>query len=114
MLTIGYEADVVIKRIARQFKVSPIVIARRLLEFNRIPSEAYWDWYDDYQDEWLRIKEELRTKKTEPPSYRIRTRAKLGNALINTVIDATREGKISELDASLILNVKINNFSKIL
>ena len=51
LLTIGYEADVVIKRIARQFKVSPIVIARRLLEFNKISSEAYWDWYDDYQDE---------------------------------------------------------------
>ncbi len=114
LLTIGYEADVVIKRIARKFKVSPIVIARRLLEFNRISSEAYWNWYDDYQDEWLRLKEELRTRKTDPPGYRILTRTKLGNALINTVIDATREGKISELDASLILNVKINNFSKIL
>ena len=114
LLTIGYEADVVIKRIARQFKVSPIVIARRLLEFNEISSEAYWNWYDEYQDEWMRIKEELKSKETEPPSYRIRTRTKLGNALINTVIDATREGKISELDASVILNVKINNFSKIL
>ena len=114
MLTIGYEADVVIKRIARQFKVSPIVIARRLLEFNKISSEAYWNWYDDYQDEWMRIKEEFKSKETEPPSYRIRTRTKLGNALINTVMDATHEGKISELDASVILNVKINNFSKIL
>ncbi len=113
-LTIGYEADVVIKRIARQFKVSPIVIARRLLEFNKISPEAYWAWYDDYQNEWITIKEELKSKETEPPSYRIRTRTKLGNALINTVIDATREGKISELDASVILNVKINNFSKIL
>lgn len=113
-LTIGYEADVVIKRIARQSKVSPIVIARRLLEFNKISPEAYWNWYDDYQDEWIKIKKALKSKKTEPPSYRIRTRFKLGNALINTVIDATREGKISELDASVILNVKINNFSRIL
>jgi Zn-dependent peptidase ImmA (M78 family) len=114
MLTIGYEADIVIKRIARKFKVSPIVTARRLLEFNKISSDDYWDWYEDYHDEWLRIKEALKSKKTEYPSYRIRTRTKLGDALINTVIDATREGRISELDASLILNVKINNFSKIL
>ena len=114
LLTIGYETDVVIKRIARKFKVSPIVIARRLLEFNKISSEDYWNWYDDYQDEWIKIKEKLKSKDSEPPSYRIRTRTKLGNALINTVIDATREGKISELDASFILNVKINNFQKIL
>jgi Zn-dependent peptidase ImmA (M78 family) len=114
MLTIGYEAYVVIKRIARQFKVSPIVIARRLLEFNRISIESYWDWYHDYQEEWLKLKEDLKKRESEPPSYRIRTRTKLGYALINTVIDATREGKISELDASLILNVKVDNFSKIL
>lgn len=114
LLTIGYEVDVVIKRIARQFKVSPIVIARRLLEFNNISSGAYWDWYDDYQANWLKIKDELKARKKEPPSYKIRTRTKLGNALISTVMDATREGRITELDASLILNVKINNFSKIM
>ncbi|MFH0768091.1 MAG: ImmA/IrrE family metallo-endopeptidase [Chloroflexota bacterium] len=114
LLTIGYEVDIVIKRIARQFKLSPIVIARRLLEFDKISSEDYWEWYNDYHADWLVVKEELKKRKKEPPSYKIRTRTRLGTALINTVMDATREGKISELDASLILNVKVNNFIKIM
>lgn len=114
LLTIGYESDIVIKRIARQFKVSPIVIARRLLEFEKISPKAYWNWYEDYQQEWLQIQQKISSKKTDHPSYRIRTRTKLGNKLINTIIDASREGIISELDASLILNVKTNNFNNIL
>jgi len=112
-LTIGYEKDIVISRIAQKLKVSPIVIARRLLEFNKITSDYYWDWYDAYQKEWLTIKEKLRHAKKEPLSYRIRARNKLGIALISTVLDATNKGRISEMEASRILNVKINNFPRI-
>jgi Zn-dependent peptidase ImmA (M78 family) len=105
---------VVINRISRKFKVSPIVIARRLFEFSKITSDVYWNWYDAYQEEWHILKEKLKANKKDSPSYGIRIRTKLGKALINTVIDAAREGKISELDASLILNVKTNYFPKIL
>jgi Zn-dependent peptidase ImmA (M78 family) len=113
-LTIGYEDnDYLIKRISRIFKVSPIVIARRLLESNKIDTDYYWDWYDQYHSEWLQIKEKIKEAKKEPPSYKIRTRTKLGNGLINTVLDAAREGKITETDASRILSIKIDNFSKI-
>jgi len=114
LLTIGYEVDVVINRISRKFKVSPIVIARRLFEFSKITSDVYWNWYNAYQEEWQILKEKQKANKKDSPSYGIRIRTKLGKALINTVIDAAREGKISELDASLILNVKTNYFPKIL
>ncbi len=113
-LTIGYDDDIVIERLAHQFKISPIVIARRLLESSNISPEYYWDWYDKYQGEWLKIKEILKSKKKVPLSYKIRMNTKLGESLINTVMNATYEGKISDLDASHILNVKINNFSKII
>jgi len=111
-LTIGYSPEESIKRIARQFSVSRIVIARRLLDFGQIDKDFYWEFFNACQEEWQQIARFKRTKEIKIP-YRIRTRSRLGNRLIDTVIGAAREGRISELDASRMLNVKINNFSKI-
>jgi len=111
-LTISYSPEESIKRISRHFSVSRIVIARRLLDFGLIDKDFYWEFFDACQEEWRKIGRTKRTKEIKIP-YKIRTRSRLGNRLIDTVIGAAREGRISELDASRILNVKINNFSKI-
>ncbi len=108
----NYPLEDYIKAISRKFSVSRIVIARRLLDFNRIDNDFYWKFYEVCQDEWRQIYKTKRTKEVIIP-YRVRIRSRLGGKLIGTVIGAAREGRISELDASRMLNVKINNFSKI-
>jgi Zn-dependent peptidase ImmA (M78 family)/transcriptional regulator with XRE-family HTH domain len=101
-----------IEHVSDLFSVSRIVIARRILDLGYIDEKFYWDYFNECQIEWKKLKDILRSKKTKVP-YKIRTRSRLGGRLINTVISAAREGRISELDASRMLNVKINNFSNI-
>jgi|WetSurMetagenome_2_1015567.scaffolds.fasta_scaffold65424_2 Zn-dependent peptidase ImmA (M78 family)/transcriptional regulator with XRE-family HTH domain len=107
----AYTSDESIEKISTIFNVSRIVIARRLLDFNEITKEYYWELFNIYQEEWQHRNTNM--KKSVVP-YKIRVKYRLGNRLINTVIGAATKGKISELDASRILNVKINNFSQIL
>jgi len=102
-----------IEQVARKYNVSRIVVARRMFDLDYIDSDYYWEYYEESRTEWEQIKDKVRSKK-EHPSYAIRTRTRLGEKLINTVVLASREGRISELQASRILNVKINNLSKIL
>lgn len=114
LYTIGYDTQTVIARIARNFAVSPIVVARRLHTFQLMSRDEYWGWYNDYQDQWIALQEERKASERNPPGYATRTKSKLGRALITTVIEASRQGTISELEASHILNVKLDNFSKLL
>jgi len=111
-LNINYSLEASIGLISRQFSVSRIVIARRLLDFGQIDDDFYWEFYETCQEEWRQIYKTKRTKEIKIP-YKILTRSRLGGKLIDTVIGAAREGRISELDASRMLNVKINNFDKI-
>jgi Zn-dependent peptidase ImmA (M78 family)/transcriptional regulator with XRE-family HTH domain len=101
-----------IEHFSESYNVSKIVIARRILDLGYIDEKTYWGYFNEFQQEWEKIKEILHNKKNKVP-YAIRARSRLGGRLINTVIGAAREGRISELDASRLLNVKINNFSKI-
>ncbi len=101
-----------IERISYIFAVSTVVVARRILDLGYIDTNYYWSYYNECSLEWDRIKNAMRQKKNRP-SYRIRTRSRLGNRLISTVMGAAREGRISELDASRMLNVKINHFAEI-
>ncbi len=112
--TIGHSTDESIQRISRQFNVSRIVIARRLLDFGQIDKDFYWKFFEACQEEWQEQRNRTKRNKEIKIPYKIRTRSRLGNRLINTVLSAAREGKISELDASRMLNVKINNFAKII
>jgi len=108
--SVGYSSEETIQRISRQINVSRVVIARRLFDFERITREFYWKYVNACQEEWQKRD---KTRKLRVP-YKIRIKSRLGNKLINTVIGAATDGKISELDASRMLNVKINNFPRIL
>lgn len=104
--------DTKIDFVSKIFGVSTIVIARRILDLGYIDTAYYWSYYNERKLEWDNFKKALRQKKGQP-SYRIRTRARLGNRVISTVMTAAREGRISELDASRMLSVKINHFAEI-
>jgi Zn-dependent peptidase ImmA (M78 family) len=109
--SIAYTPKECIEKIARSFCVSRVVIARRLFSFKKITEAFYWEFYNLCQEEWR--KRQASQKKSDVP-YKIQVKYRLGNRLIRTVVGAAAQGKISELDASRILNVKINNFPQIL
>lgn len=110
--SIGYQVEDTIKRIARKFRVSTIVIARRLLDMGLISRDVYWEWYDRYRTEWEIIKEKIKKKK-EHPDIKIRIKSRLGSGLINTVLTAAQKGVISEYDAAHILKVKMGYLADI-
>ena len=110
-----YAPELAIEHIARQFNVSRIVIARRLLELDKIDYDYYWDFFNACQEEWQELRDKIKPKNKDfKIPLKIRTRSKLGNRLVNIVLGAAGEGKISELNASRLLNVKINDFHKII
>lgn len=111
--TIGYSPEDSIKRIAKEFSVSRIVIARRLLDFGELTKDFYWEFFDSCREEWRLLRNRIKKNKDFKIPLKIRIRSRLGNRLTDTLISAAREGKISELDASRILNVKIKDLSKI-
>ncbi|MDD5288482.1 MAG: XRE family transcriptional regulator [Dehalococcoidales bacterium] len=101
-----------IQLISDIYAVSTIVVARRIFELGYIERDYYWNYYNQCKSEWDKLKETIHQKKNVP-SYRNRMRSRLGNRLISTVMGAAREGKISDLEASRLLSVKINHFDDI-
>jgi Zn-dependent peptidase ImmA (M78 family) len=101
-----------IRSAAKKFQVSEICVARRLLDLNLISSDFYWDFYKLYIARLQHRKEQQRETEGGPDPA-VQNKFRLGGRLIETVIDAAQEGRISELDASQMLRVKINKFSGI-
>ncbi len=101
--SIAYLSDV--------FKVSRIVIARRLLAFNEIKSDDYWELYNQWRDEWS-IWREHQKENEGGPGYFIVTKSKLGSKLLNTVIGAAYDGRLSFTNASKLLGIKVDYFSR--
>ncbi|MDV2990271.1 MAG: XRE family transcriptional regulator [Dehalogenimonas sp.] len=117
LFTIGYDNDAVIRRIAKLAKVSPIVVAIKLFQLNKISSSEYWRWYDAYQEEWKQIKEFIqekrKRKKDSGPGYNKRMKYALGSALLHTISSAARDGLISEIEVSGLIRVKIDAFNQV-
>ena len=101
-----------IANLSRAFKVSRIVIGRRLLDVGLIDEGFYWSLYKSLQAEWRETKAAQQDGDNVVP-YVIRTVSRLGRKTIATVMEATREGYISLLEASNMLKVKIDQFDKL-
>lgn len=108
----GDDDKLTIELLSKVFKVSRIAVARRLLNYGLVSRDFYWDYYGHCQAEWEKIKAFLK-EKDGGPGYITQTKYKLGEKLISTVVSAAYTGRISELDASQILDVKINHFESI-
>ena len=110
------EFSIKIDRAAKKFKVSKICFARRLLDLQLVSKDFYWDFYKSYMAllQWQkeRQKEKQKEKPWGPDPVR-KNRYRLGHRLIETILDAANEGKISEIDASHLLRVKIDRFASI-
>jgi len=101
-----------IEEIAKTFKVSREMIARRLLDNKVISNDFYQELRHEYHDKYIESKEKKDQKMRDSeggPSYYRKTASNLGHSLIRTVVAAYLNGTVSARDATDILSVKINN-----
>ncbi len=98
-----------IQGIGRYFCVSSEVIARSLLEVNRISQQEYRKLRRFFLKEW---KEYKRKKSSGFLVYGHKRVLENGNYFSQEVLGAYQQGKILARDASGLLNVKVNHFDQ--
>lgn len=96
--------------VARWFKVSPVVAARRALDLRLITKPLFFQFYEQDQEEWRRRKAEQR-KKSGGDFYRTQD-VRLGRRFASTVVRAVREGRILYRDAYRLTDLKGETFHR--
>jgi len=95
--------------LARDWRVSRAVVARRLKDLGQISEENWRILYSTYQEEWKHRAQRLRDQEGGP-SYYVTTRSRLGNSLIKTVLGAVDAGTVTYTRASRILGIHAQAF----
>jgi Zn-dependent peptidase ImmA (M78 family)/DNA-binding XRE family transcriptional regulator len=105
-----------IENLSRTFKVSEEVVARRLLNEKYISQARYVELREQYQRRWKELepaeKNHAKTRKGGPSYYKVKVVCN-GYAFTRTVIAAFYGGNILGREASALLGVKLNHFSKL-
>lgn len=99
------------KVIARIFKVSPVVAARRALDLGLIGKAEFFAFYEQDQNEWLRRKAEEKKKSKGGPSFYDTQDSRLGKRFAYAVVRAAREGRLLYRDAYLLTDLKGETFN---
>jgi Zn-dependent peptidase ImmA (M78 family) len=104
------------KTIARWFKVSPLVAARRALDLKLIDKARFFAFYEQDQEEWRKRKADERTKKGGPNFYTVQD-TRLGRRFAYAVVRAVREGRILYRQAYELTDLRgdaFENYAKLL
>lgn len=100
-LDIGENAD----RIARNFRVSTVVIARRALDLNLIDWAGYWSFYESQRDKWTRSRED-----SEGGGDYYRTlKTRNGTRFSQAVLSSAYEGRLLFREAAALLGTSVGN-----
>ncbi len=97
-----------IEYLAKQFKVSQLVIARRLLDLGKIKRDEFFSFYNEY------IKKDYQKKKEKEGGgdfYKTQ-RKRLGIRYINFINQAVSENKLLIRDAYQLTNLKGDTYHK--
>lgn len=97
--------------IARWFKVSPVVAARRALDLDLITKTTFFAFYKKDQDEWRQRKAEQRAKKGGGDFYSTQD-IRLGRRFAGFLVRAVREGKVQYRDAYRLTDLKGETFNR--
>lgn len=99
--------------IARMFKVSPIVAARRALDLGLINRDRFFAFYRREQQEWREKKAEEKTKeKTGGPDFYAVQDVRLGRRFAYAVVRAVREGRLLYREAYQLTDLKGETFNR--
>ena len=99
------------KTIARWFKVSPLVAARRALDLGLIGKSAFFVFYNQQQEEWQDQKALERSRRSHPSFYAVQD-VRLGRRFAYAVVCAAREGRLLYRDAYQLTDLKGDTFEK--
>jgi Zn-dependent peptidase ImmA (M78 family) len=88
------EADEPFQFLARYFKVSPLVAARRALDLGLLHRNEFFDFYRDYQADERRQK-----RKSSGGDFYATQGMRVGERFANAVIRAVKEGRLLYRDA---------------
>jgi Zn-dependent peptidase ImmA (M78 family) len=99
--------------IARWFKVSPVVAARRALDLRLITKAHFFAFYEKDQEEWERrkVKQKLKEKRGGPNFYDVQD-VRLGRRFAYAVVSAAREGRLLYRDAYHLTDLKGETFDR--
>lgn len=98
-------------KLAKSFKVSPVVVARRALDLRLITQHAFFKFYEQDRAEWLRRKEAERKSSSGGNFYATQS-VRLGRPFSAAVVRAVREGRILYEEAFLLTDMKGETFHK--
>lgn len=99
--------------LAKQFKVSPLVVARRALDLKLISKPEFFRFYEADRQDFLRRREQeklnQKDKKSGPDFYTVQN-ARLGRPFSAAIVRATREGRILMREAYRLTGMKGQTF----
>jgi len=98
--------------IARWYKVSPLVAARRALDLNLITKARFFAFYEQDQEDWRRRKAEEKAKKKGGPNFYDVQDVRLGKTFAYAVVRAAREGKLLYRDAYQLTDLRGATFTQ--
>jgi Zn-dependent peptidase ImmA (M78 family) len=96
--------------VARWYKVSPLVAARRALDLRLITKPEFFQFYEIDQDDWRQRRAEQRKKKGGGDFYRNQD-SRLGRRFASAVVRAVREGRMLYRDAYRLTDLKGETFN---
>jgi Zn-dependent peptidase ImmA (M78 family) len=88
------QADEPFQFLARHFKVSPLVAARRALDLRLIPRQEFFDFYQRYQEDERRQK-----RKSSGGDFYATQGMRIGERFASAVVRAVKEGRLLYRDA---------------
>lgn len=102
-----------LQMMARLFKVSPVVVARRALDLQLISKAQFFSFYEQDQAEWQRRKAEEKSKqKTGGPNFYDVQDVRLGKRFAYAVVRAAREGRLLYREAYQLTDLKGETFTR--
>lgn len=106
-------ADQPFREMARMFKVSPVVAARRALDLGLITKGEFFEFYDRDQMEWARrrAQERIKAKKGGPNFYEVQD-LRLGRRFAYAVVRAAHEGRLLYREAYQLTDLKGETFER--
>ncbi len=99
-----------IEEVARQFKVSQIVAARRLLDTGKLTQKQFFEFYNEYQTKWQAFQKKQKDEKQRGDFYNTQ-HYRVGKLFFQQVRTAAKEGKLLYTDAYKLTGLYGKTFS---
>jgi Zn-dependent peptidase ImmA (M78 family) len=96
------------ERLARYFKVSPVVVARRALDLELISRRQYFDFYKAYKE----AAADRRARSTGGGNFYLTLGSRLGKRFPSAVYSAAKEGRLQYRDAYQLTGLSGNSYDR--